>query len=190
MVDDNVQEQDVQAEDIEPETKEQGGNDDQVVFLTERVEALEAEAAENLDKYRRAMAEFSNYRKRQERDREQQMLRIKMDVLRQLLPLIDDFGRAMDMVPEELGEAGWVQGIELIERKLQSILDAAGVEAIKALGEPFDPNFHAALMQAASDEYAAGTVMNVLEKGYTMRGQVLRPARVQVSSGPAQDQKE
>jgi len=190
MVDENVQEQDVQAEDIEPETEEQGGNDDQVVFLNERVEALEAEAAENLDKYRRAMAEFSNYRKRQDRDREQQTLRMKMDVLRQLLPLIDDFGRAMDMVPEELSETGWAQGIELIERKLWSILDTAGVEPIEALGEPFDPNIHAALMQAESNEYPAGTVMHVLEKGYTMQGQVLRPARVQVSSGPAQNQDE
>jgi len=184
MGDDHVtNEQDVGAKD-----GEQDAGMDELVFLQEQVEALRSEATENLDKYRRAMAEFSNYRKRQERDREQQTVRLKMDVLRQLLPLLDDFGRAMEIMPEELSGGSWAQGIELIERKLRNILDSAGVEPIEALGKPFDPTYHAALMQMESDEYPAGTVMFVLEKGYLLQGQVLRPARVQVSSGPAENQ--
>jgi molecular chaperone GrpE len=147
-----------------------------------------AKADEWLDSYRRSVAEFSNYRKRIEREREQQTLRISMDLLKRLIPIMDDFERALKNVPEEANGSSWVEGITLIERKMWAILQGFQVAPIEALGQPFDPNLHSAVMQAESDTYPAGIVMEELQRGYRVADQVLRPAMVKVSSGPgAQD---
>ena len=84
------------------------------------LQELQSKADEYLDKYRRSAAEFSNYRKRQERERTQQMLRSKISILGQLLPVVDDLERALDHVPEDQAEVGWVQGMVLIEQKMKS----------------------------------------------------------------------
>lgn len=141
-------------------------------------------AEEYLDKYRRSVAEFSNYRKRQERERAEQALRTRAEVLRKLLPVVDDFERAVDSIPEQFTDAGWVEGVLLIERKLSSILKGFEVVPIEALGKPFDPNFCSALMQCESDEHPPGTVMEELQKGYLIADRVLRPTIVKVSTGP------
>jgi molecular chaperone GrpE len=152
--------------------------------LRQELEACQEEAADWLDKYRRSAAEFSNYRKRQARERERQTLQLKMEMMRRLLPVIDDMERAIASIPEGVEKDGWVQGIKLIGNKFETFLDESRVVAIEALGEPFDPNFHSALMKAPSVKYPEGVVMKELEKGYLMDDQVLRPTRVQVSSGP------
>lgn len=158
--------------------------------LGKQIEELNAKAEDYLDKYRRSVAEFANYRKRQERDREQQTLRYQMDVMRKLLPVVDDFERALDNVPEGFDEHGWVEGMRLIWHKLETLLQDFGVKAIEAVGQPFDPNFHSALMQAESDSYPAGVVMEELQRGYTMADQVLRPTVVKISNGKATETSE
>lgn len=162
---------------------------------TAELEALRCEVAEwrakadeLLDKYKRSLADFVNYRKRQERDREEETLRIRMDVIRQFLPVVDDFERALKNVPDEHAKASWVEGITLIERKLKSILAGLQVSPIEALGQPFDPNLHSALLMDHSDEYPPGTVMEELQRGYRLADRVLRPTIVKVSNGP-KDQK-
>jgi len=156
----------------------------EVTDLTERVEELQAKADEWLDKYRRSVAEFSNYRKRQERERQQQAWRINADVMRRLLEPLDDLERALSNVPEDCMDSGWVQGVELIAQKIRNVLSEYNVEPIAAVGQPFDPLYHDALIQEPHDEYPEGIVVEELETGYLMDGQVLRPARVKVSSGP------
>jgi molecular chaperone GrpE len=157
----------------------------EVVALRREAEEWRAKYDELLDKYKRCLADFANYRKRQERDREEGSLWIKADVLRQFLPVLDDFERALKNVPGEYAKAGWIEGITLIERKLNSALARFEVLPIEALGKPFDPAFHSALMMEDSDEYPPGTVIEELQRGYRLADQVLRPAVVKVSNGPA-----
>jgi molecular chaperone GrpE len=156
--------------------------------LGQELEMRRREAGELMDKYRRSVAEFANYRKRQEREREQQRVRITMDVLRQLLPLMDDFDRALASVPEGMGldspnGSRWLEGLALIRRKFDGILDNFDVSRIEAVGKPFDPFFHEALMTVPSDNMPAGIVVDEVQKGYIMGDEVLRPTLVVVSSG-------
>jgi molecular chaperone GrpE len=158
--------------------------------LRERIEEYEAEIEELLDKYRRKAAAFSNYRKRQQRERELESIRLRTEVLGEILPIIDDFRRALQNVPDRVKDQEWLEGITLIQRKLERLLDKYKVTPIEALGEPFDPNYHSALLQAESEEYPAGTVMEEVEKGYLVGDKVLRPALVKISLGPRSDGEE
>lgn len=146
-------------------------------------EALKAKADEYLDKYRRSVAEFSNYRKRMAREQEQQSLRLRVNVLGSILPVLDDFRMATDAIPGEYAETSWVEGISLIERKLAKALESHNVTPMESIGQPFDPHLHEAFMGQESDEYPEGVVMEELRKGYMIGDQVLRPAMVKVSAG-------
>jgi len=152
--------------------------------LCQQLEESQAEAKEYRDKYLRNAAEFDNYRKRQERDRQLQNVRLRMEVMGKLLPILDDWDLALANVPGELESMSWVEGMALINRKMHTLISESGVTPFEALGEPFDPHVHAALMHEPSDEYAEGLVSEVLQSGYMLRDQVLRPAMVKVSAGP------
>jgi molecular chaperone GrpE len=151
-------------------------------------ERLRREAEEWKDKCLRNMAEFSNYRKYIERERQQQALNLSMDVLRRVLPLLDDLERALKSAPEERDLTSWLEGVGLIARKFQNVLREFQVVPIEALGKPFDPAHHSAITQEESTTYAAGAVMEELQKGYVLGGQVLRPTLVKVSLGPGPQQ--
>jgi len=144
-------------------------------------------AEEYLDKYRRGAAEFANYRKRQDRERAESALRTSAQVMRQLLPVVDDLERAISNIPGEFAADGWVEGVLLIDRKLKSVLEQFQVVPIEALGKPFDPYFHSALVRCESNEQPAGTVVEELERGYMIGDRVLRPTIVKVSTGPEQE---
>ncbi len=141
-----------------------------------------AEAAANLDGWQRERAAFANYRKRTERERAETYQRAKTDVLAHILPALDDFTRAVENIPAELQDNEWVAGVTLVQRKMQSTLKSLGVAEIDALGQPFDPQQHEAVMQGESDEYAPGHVMEVLQKGYQLGDIVIRPAMVRVAT--------
>lgn len=147
-----------------------------------QIDEWREKADDYLDKYRRSVAEFANYRKRQGRERAEQALRTSAEVVRKLLPAMDDFQRAIDNIPKELANTRWVEGILLIERKLGDILKGFQVVPIEALGKPFDPRFHSALMRCESDEHPPDTVVAELEKGYMIGDRVLRPTIVMVST--------
>ncbi len=156
----------------------------EVQVLRQELEQSRAQADYWLDQYRRSAAEFANYRKRQERDQEQQLVRLKVQVLKKLLPSLDDLQRALRQAPDGIQGTPWFEGILLIERKLQGILEEFQVQPIEALGKPFDPHYHEALLQEESDVYPAGTVMEELQKGYLLADHVVRPTLVKVSNGP------
>jgi molecular chaperone GrpE len=135
------------------------------------------------DALQRERADFQNFRKRV--DRETDMLKAKTigDILGKFLPVVDDFERAVGAIPEDEREKDWVAGIGLILRKLQTLLEAEGVQRIDPLGEDFDPNFHEAIgADEPSDEFASGQVTVVLQKGYLKGDRVLRPAIVRVAN--------
>ena len=155
--------------------------------LQEQLNAARQEIDQLKDKYLRSLAELDNYRKRVMREREQQEQRSRMELIRQLLPVVDDFGLALSHVPGDYAGLPWIEGITLIHRKLSAFLSNFGVVPIEAIGQPFDPRYHDALMREASDQHPEGIVTAEVRKGYMMGDQVLRPTMVTVSMGPATD---
>lgn len=146
------------------------------------LEASEAKAAEYLDGWQRAKAEFTNYRKRQERERELSRFESVGRIAKRYLPIVDDLDRALKDRPTEGDGAAWAEGIELVARKLGNILEAEGITLMEADGEMFDPNLHEAVAQTESDEHESGQIIEVLQPGYRMGERVLRPAIVRIAA--------
>jgi molecular chaperone GrpE len=161
--------------------KETGEEAPAALSLEEQLAAAEAKAAEYLDGWQRARAEFANARKRLERERGEAYLNASVDIATQLLPSLDDFDRALNSVPPGVAEDKWFEGIQLVRRKLQNILENLRVTPIQAVGKPFDPNLHEALSLQPSDEYESGTVIGEAQAGYKIGDRVLRPALVFVA---------
>ena len=152
--------------------------DTQTTQLEARLSQAETKAAENLDGWQRALAEFQNYKKRVERDREADQILMKGELIRRFLPILDDLERALQTRP---ADDAWFNGIELIERKLRSILEAEGVKPIEAQGAIFDPNFHEAISLEPVDGVESGRVVAVVQNGYMLGERVIRPAQVKVA---------
>ncbi len=152
---------------------------------TNLIQALidaQKESQANKDGWQRAHAEFANYRKRNERERGELFQRAALDTLKALLPIIDDFDRAFESVPEGLDEDPWIGGVTMIQRKFMTLLEQYEVEAIDPTGDPFDPNLHQAIGAEDSDEVESGHVIATLQKGYRAGDRVLRLALVKVAS--------
>jgi molecular chaperone GrpE len=101
-----------------------------------------------------------------------------------LLPVLDNFERALTTIPGDLGMLTWIQGVALIERQLQAILEQQGLQPIDAIGQPFNPQLHEAINEIQTSDHPAGTVVQEYQKGYTMHGRVIRPALVEVAAPP------
>lgn len=150
--------------------------------LEERLEEAEGKAAEYLEGWQRARAEFANARKRLERERVEARRNATIEVVGSLIPILDDFDRALETVPEEIADDSWFEGVALVHRKLRTILDKVNIERIEAVGQPFDPNYHEAVLQEESEEYESGTVIKELQPGYRLQDRVIRPAMVVVAA--------
>ncbi|MBN2305285.1 MAG: nucleotide exchange factor GrpE [Anaerolineae bacterium] len=148
--------------------------------LMAQLEQAQAKADEYLDSLQRERATFQNYKKRIEREREDQRQAITGGLLLKLLPTLDDFHRAMAAVPADQRDQ-WFEGVALIQRKLERFLEDAGVTEIEAEGQPFDPKFHEAISVDADSEAESGTITQVLQRGYKHGERVLRPAMVRVA---------
>ncbi len=157
---------------------------DELTALKSQLEEAQAKAAEYLDGWQRARAEFANFKKRVEVERQEMRVRSKEDLLLKLLPIVDDFERAFQTVPEELKDVAWVNGMTMILQKLKSLLESEEVTPIEAEGQPFDPQIHEAMMQEETDQYPDGNVIAELQRGYRLRDRVLRPSMVKVASNP------
>lgn len=149
--------------------------------LKQKLNDAEARAAEYLDGWQRTQAEFINFRRRLERDREAEFLAMKAEIIKKFLPVLDDLERAVQHPPQEANLQAWVQGVDLILRKMQSILQAEGVERIEAEGQMFDPNLHEAISHEDVDGQESGRVIAVVQQGYRLGERVIRPALVRVA---------
>ncbi|HOO26976.1 MAG TPA: nucleotide exchange factor GrpE [Lachnospiraceae bacterium] len=132
------------------------------------------------DKVKRQMAEFDNFRKRTEKEKSLMYEMGVKSVVEKLLPVIDNFERGLQTVPEEEKDSSFVEGMNMIYKQLSGGLEQLGVKQIEAVGKEFDPNFHNAVMQVESEEYESGTVAQELQKGYTYRDMVVRHSMVGV----------
>lgn len=150
----------------------------EIEALIQRLEQAESQAAEHLDDLQRERAEFVNYKNRLARNQEDDRVRMKGDILKKILPVLDDLERALQ---NRLADDAWAGGIELIARKFQSILESEGLTRIEAEGQPFDPNFHEAISHEPSDAVESGHVIAVAQNGYMLGERVIRPALVRVA---------
>ncbi|MDA1330516.1 MAG: nucleotide exchange factor GrpE [Chloroflexi bacterium] len=166
----------------EAETEAQdSAEESELTALQAQLDEAEARAAENLDGWQRAQAEFANYKKRMARDQEQMYADLRGRILKRYLEVLDDFERALAKRPEEGPEADWVEGIELIYRKLASYLESEGVLRMEIKGKQFDPNLHEAVVNEKSEDHKSGEIIEVLQPGYMLGDRVLRPAVVKVA---------
>ncbi len=147
----------------------------------------QAKAEANLAGWQRAQADFINYKKRSQQEKEEIGKFANSMLMLSLLPILDDLERAFISVPPHLAKLSWVDGIKLIERKLWASLEAQGLSQIKALGKPFDPNLHEAVRQ---DKGKEGIVIEELQKGYKLDDRVIRPTMVVVGNGEEEEKED
>jgi molecular chaperone GrpE len=184
---DKTEQEDIQDPKVKPEEEpateaEAAAEVDETAELRQLLAEAEAEAATNLDGWQRAQAEFVNFRKRVERDQARMYEDTAARVIKRILPVLDDLNRAMPDRPTE-GEAGeWANGIELVARKLQGVLESEGVSVMKVEGEMFDPNLHEAISQEESPDHESGQIIEVIQQGYMIGDRVLRAALVRVAA--------
>jgi len=158
---------------------------DELDQLRQQVAAAEQEAGEARAGWQRAAADFANYKRRTEQERDATLGLANELLLRKLLVVVDDFDRALAAMPSELQRLGWIEGIWAIDRKFKALLESEGLTPIDAQGKPFDPREHEAVVHEETSRAPDGTVTNELQKGYRLRDRVLRPAMVAVAKNTA-----
>ena len=150
--------------------------------LNAALEEAKKKEQDNLESWQRERADFSNYKKRIERDQEAAKNSYRFDVLKKLIPVLDDLELAYQHRPAEGEAASWAQGIELIIRKFSSILENDGLKKIEVkAGDKLDPNMHLAVSAEDSDEFGSDEIIEVLQNGYRMGDKIIRPAMVRVA---------
>jgi molecular chaperone GrpE len=157
---------------------------DQVAELERERDAANQQSAENLAGLQRIAADFQNYKRRTEQERDASATRANEVLLLRVISLADDFDRAIEAMPEPLAGDGWVQGIAAIDRKLRTLLESEAVMPIDALGRPFDPREHEALSEIETPDAPDGTVVAEIQRGYRVRDRILRPSLVAVAKNP------
>lgn len=180
-----------EAEEVKPNERAQADSGqpptDDPEQLKAQLEEEKGKAQSYLANWQRAAADFQNYKRRVEQERQEAARMANAALLINILTIVDDLERALASLDTRLVGLTWFEGIALILRKLQMVLENAGVSEIRAEGETFDPRYHEALMQAEGEE---GKVLSVVQKGYTLGDRVLRPAMVIVGKGRAKAEPE
>ena len=163
------------SQDTSPEAEQLSA---EVESLRKKLEEAASKTVEYKDNWLRSQADFQNFRKRTERDKETTYLSLKGDVIKKILPVLDDLERALQNRP---ADDAWASGIELVARKFQNILESEGIKKIEAVGMEFDPIFHEAISHEPADGVQSGYVISVVQNGYMLGERVVRPALVRVA---------
>ena len=171
----------VEETEVVEETPEEMAASDAVVQLVGELKDAIKARDDWEDRYLRAAAEFSNARRRAEVRADSEIRASRERLLNSIIPVVDDFERAFQLVPADETDSTWVNGFTLIQRKLQGTLLREGVTVIEAEGQPFDPSLHQAVMVEEVDGAESDTVTEVLQRGYMLDDRVLRPAMVKVA---------
>ncbi|OIA99896.1 nucleotide exchange factor GrpE [Paenibacillus sp. LC231] len=145
------------------------------------IEKLQAEVLEHQQRTLRVQADFDNFRRRTQKEKEDLGKYASSKLITELLPVIDNFERALQASEENPEFESFSKGVSMIFRQLESVLATEGLTAMKSVGEPFNPEYHQAIMQVDSEEYEEGIVVEEVQKGYMLKDKVLRPAMVKVS---------
>jgi molecular chaperone GrpE len=158
---------------------------DELNAIQKELEEAKAQAAEYLDGWQRARAEFANYRRRQDQERQELYRSANATLMSRLLPVLDDLERAFQTLPYGLLSLTWIDGVSLVHRKLEATLQAEGLAPVEVeSGQPFDPQLHEAITREVHEDFEEGQVVAEVQKGYKLGERLLRPTLVRVSSGP------
>ncbi len=168
-----------------PQARQPSSGDEPAPDLAEALAAKSREAQENYDRMLRVSAEFENYKKRMLREWEDQRKYANENLLRELLPVVDSLERALAVEVGGEVESGLRAGIELTLKEMLKVLERFAVRPIEAEGQPFDPNFHQAMMQEETDQMPENTVLREFQRGYTIHDRLLRPSMVIVAKAAA-----
>lgn len=168
-----------------PETEDTQAEDDGAkrgFFGKKKKDKKDTQIEELTDRVQRQMAEFDNYRKRTEKEKSAMFETGAKSVIEKILPTIDNFERGLSGMTEEQKEDPFVQGMEKVYRQMMTTLESIGVTAIEAVGKPFDPNFHNAVMHVEDEEAGENVVVEEFQKGYLYRDAVVRHSMVKVAN--------
>lgn len=160
------------------------------IELAEQIEQLQREldearqaSDEHQRSWHRSAADFANFKRRTDEERGLMAQFSTLGIVTRLLGVLDDFDRALDNVPSDTHES-WVEGVRLVERKLRGVIEAEGVTPIEAVGQPFDPNLHEAVVHEETADHPDNHVIGELQRGYRLRDRVIRPSLVRVANNP------
>jgi molecular chaperone GrpE len=174
------------------ETTEAAATDETVLdeqdieAMRTRLQAMERELEEQRNLYLRTLADFQNYRRRQQDEMERGRLRLLEALMEELLPILDNFERALQAAEATRELEPLLEGVRLTERQIKALLARYDIHPIEAVGQPFDPNLHEAIQRIETDEYEDGVIIDEVERGYRIGERVLRPSRVIVARRPEQ----
>jgi molecular chaperone GrpE len=181
----------VEAAQAAPTAEEAGGPSQEVENVTiplkdyaaqlEELDDLKRKTDEFSDGWQRERAEFANYRKRVERDREMERQNSKIEIIKKYLAIHDDFERAVKSIAPENAQAAWLEGVKLIDQKLKNLLEGEGIKPIPVENTAFDPALHEAISHEENPDFESGQIIEVVQKGYTIGDRVIRPALVRVA---------
>jgi molecular chaperone GrpE len=149
--------------------------------LQAEVTRFQGLADENQQRLLRTQADFDNYRKRTQKEKEDFAKYASTQIINGLLPIIDNFERAIATAGDDTNFESFSKGVSMIFRQLEGVLQAEGLSAMETVGQAFNPEFHQAIMQVESEEYPEGTIVEEVQKGYMLKDKVLRPAMVKTS---------
>lgn len=184
-MEDEIREQsdrDQEQPEVEPEAPGSETPPSEMDLLKMELEKVREESRVNYDHYLRALAEVENMRKRSAREREEYVKYATVPIIKKALPIIDDLERALNMSAQHQDYASLHKGVEMILKSMHEMIKAEGVQAIEAIGKPFDPEYHEPLVLEESTEHPSNTVLEELQKGYVLHGRVIRPSLVKVSN--------
>ncbi|GGM31165.1 protein GrpE [Paraliobacillus quinghaiensis] len=170
-----------EVEDVEQEIVEETDREDDQSTSGSKVEALQKEKDEVYQRLLRVQAEYDNFRKRTQKEKEAERKYRSQSLITELLPVVDNFERALQTDVNGDGAKQFVDGIKMVYRQLSDALEKEGVEVIPTKGEAFDPHLHQAVMQVEDDQYDSNVVVEELQKGYKLKDRVIRPAMVKVN---------
>nr|WP_156160028.1 nucleotide exchange factor GrpE [Paenibacillus sp. E194] len=173
--------EDIPADNATAESSEGNTSSSEGAVEDAELAKAKAEAEEYQQRFLRAQADFDNFRRRTLKEKEDLAKYASAKLVTELLPVLDNFERALATEQAASEAESFIKGVDMIFRQLGQVLEQEGVKPMEAVGQPFNPEFHQAVMTVETDEYEEGTVVEELQKGYLLKDKVLRPAMVKVS---------
>jgi molecular chaperone GrpE len=181
--------EEIREDSIKENTKTEKSIEENEITSEQEMAKMQQELEQANDTMLRLAAELDNYKKRVAKERESLIKYAVQDVIQELIPILDNFERAIDSASKTKDMDSFLEGVKMIFNQMNDTLSKKGVKKIGAVGKPFDPNFHEAVMQVDSDEYPENVVVEELQKGYMLNDRVVRPAMVVVSKGASREEK-